>query len=81
MPGGGALLLGKGKEIEVDSTVLYTILPEAENNYFQGFGVMFDEIPEEQLNLLQGFIKEHFLREVSSSQNGVVDFNKDQLKA
>lgn len=74
-------LLGHCKEIEVKSTVLYTIKPEAENNYFQGFGVGFDDIPDEHKVHLQKFIREHFLREVSSSHNGVGDFAEAQLKS
>lgn len=73
-------LFGQGKEIEVNSTVLYTIQPAAENNYFQGFGVGFDELSEQEEQQLQIYIKQHFLKEVSSSYDGVTDFNSDQLK-
>ncbi len=73
-------LLGQGKEIEVNSTVLYAIKPVAENNYFQGFGVGFDELSDKEEEQLQHYIKEHFLKEVSSSYDGVADFNKGQLK-
>ncbi len=73
-------LFGQGKEIEVTSTVLYSIQPEAENNYFQGFGVGFDNLSEQEEMQLQKYIKEHFLREVSSSYDGVTEFNKEQLK-
>ncbi len=73
-------LFGQGKEIEVTSTVLYAIQPEAENNYFQGFGVGFDDLSEQEEMQLQKYIKEHFLKEVSSSCDGVADFNKEQLK-
>lgn len=73
-------LFGKNREIEVKSTVLYTLMPEAENNYFQGFGVGFDELSEQEEDQLQHYIKEHFLKEVSSSFDGVADFDKQQLK-
>jgi Tfp pilus assembly protein PilZ len=73
-------LFGQSREIEVNSTVLYTIEPKAENNYFQGFGVGFDEMSEQEEENLQLYIREHFLKEVSASQNGVTDFNWDQLK-
>ncbi len=73
-------LLGHGKEIEVKSTVLYIVHPEAENNFFQGFGVGFDDIPESIKEQLQQYIREHFLREVSSSHNGVGDFVEGQLR-
>ena len=73
-------LLGQCKEIEVRSTVLYTIQPEAENNFFQGFGVGFDDIPEEHKAQLKHYIREHFIREVSASHDGVGDFAAEQLK-
>jgi hypothetical protein len=73
-------LLGHCKEIEVKSTVLYTVQPEAGNNFFQGFGVSFNDIPENLEEHLQLYIREHFLREVSASRDGVGDFAKEQLK-
>ena len=73
-------LIGQGEEIEVKSTVLYVVQPEAKNNFFQGFSVGFDDIPEEHSQLLQQFIREHFLNEVSASRNGVGDFAAEQLK-
>jgi len=73
-------LFGQGKEIEVQATVLYTIQPQAENNYFQGFGVGFDDMTESEEQQLQHYIKEHFLKEVSASNNGVSDFTEGQLK-
>lgn len=73
-------LFGHCKEIEVKSTVLYTIQPEAGNNFFQGFGVGFDRIPDDHKWHLQKYIREHFLREVSSCHNGVGDFAETQLK-
>jgi len=73
-------LFGQCKEIEVKASVLYTIQPEAENNFFQGFGVGFDDIPEELAEQLQIYIREHFLREVSASNDGVGDFTAGQLQ-
>jgi CheY-like chemotaxis protein len=73
-------LFGQGTEIEVKSTVLYSIEPGADNNYFQGFGVGFDEIPAEHREQLQKFIRDRFLKEVSSRRDGVGDFVKEHLK-
>jgi hypothetical protein len=73
-------LFGHCKEIEVKATVLYTIQPEIENNFFQGFGVGFDPLSDDHKGHLHKFIREHFLREVSSSRNGVGDFAEAQLK-
>jgi Tfp pilus assembly protein PilZ len=73
-------LFGHCKEIEVKATVLYTIQPEVENNFFQGFGVGFDPLSDDHKGHLHKFIREHFLREVSSSHNGVGDFAEAQLK-
>lgn len=73
-------LFGHCKEIEIASTVLYTVKPESENNFFQGFGVVFDDLSVDHKNQLQMFIREHFLREVSASNAGVGDFSAGQLK-
>jgi Tfp pilus assembly protein PilZ len=73
-------LLGHCKEIEIKATVLYTIQPEAENNFFQGFGVGFDDLPDGHKAQLQMFIREHFLKEVSASNDGVGDFAAEQLQ-
>jgi Tfp pilus assembly protein PilZ len=74
-------LLGHCKEIEVKSKVLYVIEPEAANNYFQGFGVGFDDIAENHKQHLQSYIREHFLKEVSTSRDGVGNFAAEQLKS
>lgn len=73
-------LFGHCKEIEIKATVLYTIQPEAENNFFQGFGVGFDDLPEDHKAQLQLFIREHFLKEVSASNDGVGGFAAGQLQ-
>lgn len=74
-------LFGHCKEIEIKATVLYTVQPVTENNFFQGFGVGFDDLADNYKGYLRKFIREHFLREVSSSHNGVGDFTEAQLKA
>lgn len=73
-------LFGHCKEIEVKSIVLYTVQPESDNNFFQGFGVIFEDIRDDHKEELRKFIKEHFLKEISASQNGVGEFVADQLK-
>jgi hypothetical protein len=73
-------LFGQGKEVEVKSTVVYTILPETSNNFLQGFGVCFDGISREQKEPLQLFIRELFLKEVSANRDGVGNFTKEQIK-
>lgn len=73
-------LLGHRKELEVRATVCYVIRPETRNNYFQGFGVTFDDLPSDQSDNLQLYIKECFLKEVSSNVNGVSSFAENQLK-
>lgn len=74
-------LFGHCKEIEVKATVLYMIQPQTENNFFQGFGVGFDSLPDDHRGHLQKFIREHFLREVSACHDGVGDFAEAQLKS
>jgi hypothetical protein len=73
-------LFGHCNEIDVNATVLYTVQPEITNKYFPGFGVGFDDINEQQKEQLQRYIREHFLREVSSSRDGIGDFTEKQLK-
>jgi len=73
-------LFGQCKEIEVMASVLYTVQPETENNFFQGFGVGFDDIPDDHAEQLQIYIREHFLREVSASNDGVGNFTAGQLQ-
>jgi len=73
-------LFGHCKEIEVKAKVLYAIQPEAANNFFQGFGVAFDDVPDDHKGLLRHFIREHFLKEVSSRRDGVGGFAAEQIK-
>ena len=73
-------LIGQCQEIEVQAKVLYTIEPDIRNNFFQGFGVGFDQLVEEQREQLMKFIRELFLKEVSSRNDGVGDFAETQLK-
>ena len=73
-------LLGQRKEIEIGATVIYTVDPDVKNNFTQGFGVSFDTLPKDLKSDLKEFIRESFLKEVSSRQDGVGQFSKDQLK-
>ena len=73
-------LLGCGREIEVEGTVLYTIEPSAENNYLQGFAMGFDPLSTEQTSLLGRFIEERLLAEVSACQTGVGNFSPARLR-
>jgi len=73
-------LLGCGREIEVEGTVLYTIEPSVENNYLQGFAMGFEALNEEQASLLGRFIEERLLAEVSACQTGVGTFSSAHLR-
>ncbi len=73
-------LLGHGKELEVEGTVLYAVEAVPENNYTQGFGLGFAELTDQQAVLIEHFISERFLSEVSSSQPGVGTFSKAHLQ-
>jgi len=73
-------LLGCGREIEVEGTVLYTIEPAVENNYLQGFAMGFDPLNAEQTSLLGRFIEERLLAEVSACQTGVGSFSAARLR-
>jgi len=74
-------LFGHCKELEVKSTVVYVVHPDPQNNFAQGFGVTFDDFPQDQHNNLRHYIKECFLKEVSSNTNGVGEFAENQLKS
>ena len=73
-------LLGHGKELEVEGTVLYVIDPSLQNNFIQGFGLGFASLLPEQSALLERFITERFIKEVAACQPGVGDFSPGQLK-
>ena len=73
-------LLGCGREIEVEGTVLYTIEPSVENNYLQGFAMGFEALNEEQASLLGRYIEERLLAEVSACQTGVGTFSSAHLR-
>lgn len=74
-------LLGHGKELEVEGTVLYVIEPSPQNNYVQGFGLGFSSLSSEQATLLERYISESFLNEVAACQPGVGVFSTKQLKS
>jgi CheY-like chemotaxis protein len=73
-------LFGHCKEIEIEATVCYTVQPDADNNFSQGFGVSFENISEQHREPLQEYIREHFLKEVSTSIDGVSDFEANKLR-
>ena len=66
-------LLGHCQELEIDSTVLYVIEPDASNNYMQGLGVGFGDMSEEQKDCLQKYIEHNFLNQVAAHQDGAED--------
>ena len=73
-------LLGLGKELEVEGSVLYVIEPTPQNNYVQGFGLSFTSLSLEQKTMLERFIAESFLDEVAACQPGVGEFSSSQLR-
>jgi len=73
-------LLGQGRELEVNGQVLYVVEPTPANNYAQGFGMAFDPLDAEQTRMLERFIAEKFLGEVSTCQTGVGTFRSDHLR-
>lgn len=66
-------LLGRCRELEIESKVLYVIEPQADNNYMQGFGVGFGTIGDEDQASLENYIEDHLLSQISVHQNGVSD--------
>lgn len=74
-------LLGHGKELEVEGTVLYVVEPTPQNNYVQGFGLGFSSLSPEHAALLERYIADSFLNEVAACQPGVGTFSATQLKS
>lgn len=73
-------LLGHGKELEVEGTVLYIVEPTQQNNFTQGFGLSFAPLTDSQTAQLERFIENRFLDEVAACQPGVGVFSVDHLQ-
>lgn len=58
-------LMGMKKEIELQSRVLYRIVPSPENNYQQGVGVTFTHPDSETVETLQQYINQSLLEEIA----------------
>ncbi len=58
-------LMGMGKELELEGSILYYVPPDPRNNYLQGVGVEFLSMSEENRRTLEEFLHREFAREVT----------------
>jgi Tfp pilus assembly protein PilZ/CheY-like chemotaxis protein len=58
-------LMGMKEELEIHGRVLYCIRPEPTNNYQQGVGIEFVELTPTAHHMLEHYIKDYFLQELS----------------
>jgi Tfp pilus assembly protein PilZ len=58
-------LLGMKQELELTGKVLYCIHPDPGNNYQQGIGVEFVDLPPQSSQLLERYIENCFMEELS----------------
>lgn len=61
-------LMGMKKELELQSRVLYRIVPSPENNYQQGVGVTFTHPDSEAIETLQQYITRSLLEEIAPDE-------------
>lgn len=58
-------LLGMKRELELTGKVLYCVQPESKNNYLQGVGVEFLDMQPENSRILERYIENYFMEELS----------------
>lgn len=59
-------LMGMKQELELGCRILYRVEPGPGNNYFQGFGIEFAEMPEEDRQALQSFLEHRFIGDLTA---------------
>lgn len=72
-------LLGMKTEVELEGRVIYRVLPGPENNYLQGVGIEFSDLPAETLRTLQDFIETRLLGDISETRSGARDLDVSHL--
>jgi len=73
-------LLGMKKELELEGRILYRVEPTAENNYLQGIGIEFTALSEETRGVLEAFLEQRFLSDLTSRPEGEQALSAKQLK-
>lgn len=67
-------LMGMQQELELDGRILYRVEPGPDNNYFQGIGIEFASLNEENRQALQTFLEHRFIGDLAARHGG------DQLR-
>jgi len=73
-------LLGMQKELELEGRILYRVEPAAENNYLQGVGIEFSALSEETRTVLEAFLEQRFLSDLTARPDGEQGLAPQQLK-
>lgn len=63
-------LMGMKQELELDGRILYRVEPGPGNNYFQGIGIEFATMSEENRQTLQTFLEHRFLGDLADRPGG-----------
>lgn len=63
-------LIGMKKELELDGRILYRVEPGPENNYFQGIGIEFATLRDEDRSILEAFLENRFMGNLASGPGG-----------
>ena len=74
-------LLGMQEEIEVLGRIVYSVEPSPENNYLQGMGIEFLDIPADTNRLLQKFVENLLVTELSDKRYTQDSLNLEQLQS
>jgi Tfp pilus assembly protein PilZ len=72
-------LFGMRTEVEIEGKVLYRVNPGPENNYMQGVGIQFLDVPADTLLVIKDFLENRLLGEVSDTHDGPRDLDTSQL--
>lgn len=73
-------LLGMQKELELEGRILYRVEPSAENNYLQGIGIEFTALSAETRSVLEAFLEQRFLSDLTARPDGEQALSPKQLK-
>lgn len=63
-------LMGMQQELELEGHILYRVEPGPGNNYFQGIGIEFATLSEENRQALQRFLEHRFIGDLTARPGG-----------
>ena len=65
---------------ELEGRILYRVEPSAENNYLQGIGIEFTALSEETRGVLEAFLEQRFLSDLTARPEGEQGLAPQQIK-